>query len=863
MKKICLFLLSALLAVPAIAQLNGNGYYRVQSKTSDRYIVMIDNKSTGYNTSQQKADIDALLTVKPFTRVSADPSSVIYIEDIGGSQYNLKAQGTDSHATVGYYLKLETVSAGGQQYYRASATAAGITLYLYDVNTTKSEAKLATSGKTLDLSFWSILPINASADNYFGVQPEFTAGGVRYTSLFASFPFTFASSGMKAYTVTKVDGDMAVWQEVSGKVAASTPVIIQCAGSDASANRLNLESQDGTKPADNLLQGVYFNNTDVSWIAENIDLWKQGQGNLPYHFNATPYDPNTMRLLGVTSAGKLGFVKSDVEYIPRNRAYINVPAGSPDEITLVTQAEYDAIVAADQVTVTANDKQRYYGDANPTFDYTVDGTLKGTPALSCEATETSPVGTYPIVVSQGTVSNRVFNAVNGTLTIANAPVSVTARSYTIKQNEDLPQFAADYSGFKLGQTASVLTQQPIFACEVPADKAPGTYPIYIWGAEAPNYDFTFNSGTLTIVEADPITVTANSLTKVYGDAVPQLTFTVTGGTLTGTPELTCEASETSLPGTYEISISKGTLQDYPNLTLVPGVLTVNRAPLTISAGGPYTMKQTDPRPEFQVSYDGFKLGETEAVLTQQPVVTTNAPEDNAPGEYDVIVSGAEAPNYDITYQNGRLIITEADQIVITANDATMVYGDEVPSFSYTVSGGELEGEPVISCEATSLSQAGTYGIVVSQGTISYPNLKLVNGTLTIQKAQLTASVGNYSREEGDENPVFEISYEGFRNGDTPDVFTVAPVATTEAAADSPVGDYPIVVAGGEAQSYDFVYVDGVLSVTAKSGIQQVVAFSQPVDVYSLTGRLVRSKAVTTQGLPRGIYIVNGRKLVIQ
>ena len=705
MKKIVVFLLSALLAVPAVAQLNGNGYYRVQSKTSDRYIVMIDNKSTGYNTSQQKADIDALLTVKPFTRVSSDPSSVIYVENVGGSQYNLKAQGTDAHAAVGYYLKLETVSSGGQQYYRASATASGITLYLYDINTTKSEAKLATSGKTLDLSFWSIIPVDASADNYFGIQPEFTAGGVQYSSLFASFPFTFASTGMKAYTVTKIDGDMAVWQELSGKVAAGTPVIIQCVGSDASANRLNLEAQDGTKPSDNLLQGVYFNNTDVNWIAENIDLWKQGQGNLPYHFNATPYDPNTMRLLGVTSAGKLGFVKSDVEYIPRNRAYINVPAGSPDEITLVTQAEYDALVAADQVTVTANDKQRYYGDANPTFDYTVDGTLKGTPVLSCAATETSPVGTYPIVVSQGTVSNRVFNAVNGTLTVANAPVSVTARSYTIKQNEELPQFAADYSGFKLDQTASVLTQQPTFACEVPADKAPGTYPIYIWGAEAPNYDFTFNSGTLTIVEADPITV--------------------------------------------------------------------------------------------------------------------------------------------------------------TANDATMVYGDDVPQLSYTISAGEVEGEPVVSCEATSLSQAGTYDIVVSQGTVSYPNIKLVNGTLTIQKAQLTATVGNYSREEGDENPVFEISYEGFRNGDTPDVFTVAPVAATEAGADSPAGDYPIVITGGEAQSYDFVYVNGVLTVTARSGIQSVVAFSQPVDVYSLTGRLVRSKAVNTQGLPRGIYIVNGRKLVIQ
>lgn len=862
MNRLSLFFLSLLLAVSSLAQVSG-GYYRVQNFATSRYIVMIDNKSKGYDTSKQKADIDALLSVKPFSRVANDPSSVIYIEDTGSNQYVLKAQGTNSYNSIGYYLALTKVKSGDKYYYKASATASGITLYLYDVNTSKSESKLSTGGNT-QYGYWDIQPISSSDEsNYFGLQPEFTVSGQRFTSLYASFPFTFASSGLKAYTVSKLDGDLAIWQELSGKVAAGTPVIIQCAGADASSNRLNLEMQDGNKPSANLLQGVYFNNNDVTWIAENVELWKQGQGNLPYHFNATPYDSNTMRLLGVTSSGKLGFVKSNEEYIPRNRAYINVPAGSPDEITLVTQAEYDAIIAADKVTVTANNKQRAYGDANPTFDYTVEGTLKGQPVLTCDAVQASGVGTYPIVVSKGTVTNRVFNGVNGTLTVSKAPVTVTARSYTIKQNEELPRFAADFAGFKLGEGSSVLTQQPTLSCNAPADKTPGTYTITVSGAAAQNYDFSYVAGTLTIQPADPITVTATSLTKTYGDAVPQLSYTITGGQLTGTPQLECAATESSVPGTYDIIVSKGSLQDYPNLVFVPGVLTVERAPLIISAGGPYTMKQTDPRPEFVAVYEGFKLGQTETVLTQLPVLTTNAPDDNAPGEYDVIVSGAAADNYDISYQNGRLIIAEADQIVVVAADAVMVYGDEVPQLTYTVTGGELQGEPVLTCEATSLSQAGTYDIVVAQGTLSYPNLKLVNGMLTIQKAPLIAAVGNYTREEGEENPEFEIVYEGFRNGDTPAVFITAPVATTEATIDSTIGDYPIVISGGEAQSYEFTYVDGRLTVSGRSALQAVVVFAQPADVYSLTGRLVRSQVLSTAGLPRGVYVVNGRKLVVK
>ena len=95
------------------------------------------------------------------------------------------------------------------------------------------------------------------------------------------------------------------------------------------------------------------------------------------------------------------------------------------------------------------------------------------------------------------------------------------------------------------------------------------------------------------------------------------------------------------------------------------------------------------------------------------MATTDADASSAPGVYDIVVSGGEARNYSFTYLPGRLVITEADQIVIMAHAATMVYGDEVPQLTYTISGGEVEGVPELSCVATSLSDAGTYDIILS------------------------------------------------------------------------------------------------------------------------------------------------------
>ena len=87
------------------------------------------------------------------------------------------------------------------------------------------------------------------------------------------------------------------------------------------------------------------------------------------------------------------------------------------------------VTVAQELQVKVNSTWRYYGDANPAFTYTVTGgTLVGEPILTCSATPTSPVGEYPIVATQGTVTSPLVNFTNGSLTVRQTPLVITANS---------------------------------------------------------------------------------------------------------------------------------------------------------------------------------------------------------------------------------------------------------------------------------------------------------------------------------------------------------------------------------------------------------------------------------------------------
>ena len=216
--------------------------------------------------------------------------------------------------------------------------------------------------------------------------------------------------------------------------------------------------------------------------------------------------------------------------------------------------------------------------------------------------------------------------------------------------------------------------------------------------------------------------------------------------------------------------------------------------------------------------------------------------------------------------NGKDNIVEFGT-TIKARNAAREYGQDNPVLGYQIKGDHVSGTPVITCEADRRSPAGRYVIHIEAGTIDNEAVDFEDGYLVVKKATLTATVQNAEREQFQENPEFEITYRGFRNGDKADCLDVPPVVTTEATPESEVGEYVLTLTGGEDDCYEFSFVDGVLTVTESTVPPIPTAISAvaidelfgTAEVFDLQGRRVN----TTNNLPAGIYVVNGRKIVVR
>jgi len=188
--------------------------------------------------------------------------------------------------------------------------------------------------------------------------------------------------------------------------------------------------------------------------------------------------------------------------------YINENGGAPQENE------------GDPITITIKNCSRGYGEANPTFEYEVTGgDLEGTPSFSCTATSTSPVGTYQITGSKGSVTNSNVTFVSGVLTVTKAMLTVTADNCTMTQGGQKPELTLTYSGFKNDETASVLTTRPTASCVATSESNTGEYEITVNGGEAQNYDFTYVAGTLTIEPTAGKQLFASNITAYKGKQV--------------------------------------------------------------------------------------------------------------------------------------------------------------------------------------------------------------------------------------------------------------------------------------------------------------------------------------------------------
>ncbi len=478
------------------------------------------------------------------------------------------------------------------------------------------------------------------------------------------------------------------------------------------------------------------------------------------------------------------------------------------------------------LTVTANDASRTYGAANPTFSSSFSGFVLGQDASvlggtlgHSSADSNVDAGLYTISNKQTLLSdNYAFTYVNGTLTVDKAALTVTVNDAARTYGAANPAFTATYSGFVLGQDASVLGGGLTTAATQSSNV--GAYAITGNHLVSGNYAITSIDGTLTVDKA-ALTVTASDAARTYGAANPTFGATysgfvlgqdasVLGGSLTST------ATQASSVGTYAISGAGLTSGNY-TITAVDGTLTVDKAALTVTINDA-SRTYGAANPTFGVTYAGFVLGQDASVLGGR--VTTAATQASNVGTYAISGAGLTSGNYAITHVDGTLTVDKA-ALTVTANDASRTYGTANPAFGVTYAGfvlgqgaGVLGGSLGLTTVATQSSDVGTYAISGAGLTSGNYAITYADGTLTVDKAALTVAANDASRESGTANPVFTASYDGFVLGQDTRVLGGALSLVTAADRGAAAGTYAITGSGLTSNNYALTYVPGTLTVRA-------------------------------------------------
>lgn len=373
--------------------------------------------------------------------------------------------------------------------------------------------------------------------------------------------------------------------------------------------------------------------------------------------------------------------------------------------------------------------------------------VTGTPVLTTTATATSPIGEYPIAVALGTLTsvNYSFIPANGTLTITgNAAQTITFNA--------LPNVTYGVATFTLAATAT--SGQPVsYSVSGPAQLLGNAVTVTGVGTVSVTAN---QSGDAQYGPASPVTqsfqvapavlnIAAQPASRPYNSANPVFTYVATGfvsadtsAVLSGAPVFTTTAVLTSLPGTYPLMISQGTLfaSNY-TFTFTNSTLAVGLAPQTI----------TFPAATSAVFGIGIPLTAT-ASSGLAVVYTVSGPAtisggilySTMPGAVTVTASQPGDSSYQAAPPVVQTFIFQKAPLTVQANNFTIPFGGAIPTFTYTFGDGsftppanEFSGVPSFTTVATSTSAPGVYPITGSQGSLvsNYFDFQFVSGTLTI------------------------------------------------------------------------------------------------------------------------------------
>ncbi|TCT01741.1 MBG domain-containing protein, partial [Aquabacter spiritensis] len=368
-------------------------------------------------------------------------------------------------------------------------------------------------------------------------------------------------------------------------------------------------------------------------------------------------------------------------------------------------------------------------------------------------------------------------------------------------------------------------------------------------------------------------VVAVEQAMVYGDdpATAAVSYIGTGfwNTVTGTPVTTLSATTNAGQSYTEVSGLTG-ITPTGGATRFVGRAAVTPRALTVTAVGQSRAYGDDNPVSGTASAPNLVNGDTISSVT---VASTATAASNV-GSYNLLASAAVfgtglATNYLITYADAAtgLSVTQA-ALTVTANNDTMIYGDDAPTaIGYVATGWKnsqsdsLLTGVTVTTDANSASNVGSsYVTTAAGGTLTGDAagnyaLTYVQGTMSVTARALTVTAVGQSRAYGDDNPTSGTALApNLVNGDTISSVTV----TSSATATSNVGSYNLlasaaVFGAGSASNYAITYADAAtgLSVTQRAltvtavGQSRAYGDDNPTSGTALAPNLVNGDTITS------------------
>ena len=411
------------------------------------------------------------------------------------------------------------------------------------------------------------------------------------------------------------------------------------------------------------------------------------------------------------------------------------------------------------VIISANHQTKEYGDGDPILTYSVENLVEGdsfSGNLSRENGE--EIGRY--IIKLGSLSNSNYN-----ITFVEEYLEILPRAISVEITFEDKQYDGTNQVTSIVKFQNALQNQ-VLELQLEADlesKDVGKVKVNVQnysinGENLGNFEFDYVFLNEYIqIRAREVVVNVDSLTKIYGDNDPEIKFSVSnivqGESLTGS----VKRNSGEDVGQYLYYLDDLNSANNPNYSITlngNNVFSILPRDLNLRVDN-LSKTYGNEDPEFNISLINTSQLQFNDTLEDVIVGILTREEGENVGIYQIKTDNMLfSDNYNIIFEDLNFIINKRP-ITIVADDATKVYGDEDPEFTYSATN-LVEGQPVnVTIKRVYGENVGEYEMVLESSNDSRYSITFVPGVLNITKSKITLKAESKVKIYGDEDPYYD------------------------------------------------------------------------------------------------------------